>query len=944
MRGHSILIPILNFVTILELLMPPDHWERVQSVFFSVADMPLEERPALLDAACADDCELRAEVELLLASDGRGTHPIADAIANEAALLDAATPHAAATTSMEGSMIGPWRVIRELGHGGMGTVYLAARADEEYEAQAAIKVVRRGLDTDFILHRFRRERQILAGLEHPNIARMFDGGTGEGGNPYFVMEYVDGLSITRYATEHKLTVEERVRLCLPVCSAVAYAHRHFIVHRDLKPGNILIDGGGVPKLLDFGVSKLLQSDHTEAREQDMLTPDYASPEQILGDPITLASDVYSLGVVIYELLAQARPYRIERCSPEAWERAICQDPVQLPSVAATGDGSLARCLKGDLDSIILHAIQREPGRRYPTMELLADDLQRFLEHRPISAGPDSNSYRFGKFIRRNRVSTALGATAALALLAATIVAMQQANVAHERFQDVRKLATAFVFDVEDAVRPLPGSTRVRELIARTGVDYLNRLSRSSARDWDLKRELASAWLRIGIVQGGLDSSNLGDPSAALISFGNARRLLEEVQRHDPSDARAALGCMIVLYQTSDVQRSMGRSDAAIASAQEGLRVASSPPAGDSKNPDVLLYTGLLHLDMARLRRDGDDLAGAESEAAAGARLLRQTVAARPENREAQLGLSNLDASLGTIKHALGRPKEALASYRSGVAVLEALCRRYPSDTLARRELMFAYGHVGDTLGNPGFNDLGDSAGAFQAYGKMAEQAKFLYDADPADAHALGDYGIALLRLGIVTPRDGPLRKQTLESSRALLKRATEKNPKNRMLATHSIWVETELGNYPAAIALAEKMLSTAPDELSAVRLMESAVRPLAEEQARKGQRQEALATVGHPLHWAARTNAAVPQRRDSFACIARAWQTAGSVYEIFAEGETGESAAADRATARLWYQRALDEWRKIEVKSLVPRSVAEMKAAERALAPGGLDRKEQAHR
>jgi len=925
--------------------MPLDHWERVQSVFLSVADMPLEERPALLDAACAGNSQLRAEVESLLASDGRGTHPISAAIANEAALLGAATRNAAATPGMEGTMIGHWRVIRELGHGGMGTVYLAARADQEYEAQAAIKLVRRGLDTDFILHRFRRERQILARLEHPNIARMFDGGTKDDGQPYFVMEYVDGLSITRYAAEHNLTLEDRIRLCLPVCSAVAYAHRNFIVHRDLKPGNILINAGGVPKLLDFGVSKLLQSDQPEAIEQDMLTPDYASPEQILGGPVTLASDVYSLGVVLYELLTHARPHRIERFTPQALERAICQDPVLPPSVAATGDGSLTRRLKGDLDSIVLCAIQREPARRYPSIELLAEDLRCFLEYRPVSARPHSTSYRIGKFARRHRLSAGLGAVAVLVVLLAAFVAAQQTLIAHQRFQDVRKLATAFVFDVEDAVRPLPGSTRVRQLIARTGVDYLNRLSRSSARDWDLKRELASAWLRIGIVQGGQDSSNLGDPGGALVSFGNAARLLDEVQRHDPADAKTALDRMTVFYETSDVQWSMGRNKDAVVSAQEGLGIAASLTVADAKNLDLMQRTGLLHLALTRLRQEAGDLRRAESEATAGTRLLRPMAEARPENREAQFGLSNLDARLGSVKAALGHPDDALASYRSGVAVLEALCRRYPSDTLARRELMFAYGHVGDTLGNPSFNNLGDSPGAFQAYQKMAEQAKFLYDADQADARALGDYGIALLRLGVATPRAGPLRKETLEGSRAFLKRAAEKNPKNKMIATHMIWVETELGHYSVAIAVGEKNLSSLPDDLSALRLMESAVRPLAEEQARKGHRQDALATLDHSLHWATRADAAVPQRPDAFTAVARAWQTAGSVYAILAGGETGEGAAADRAAARLWYQRALAEWRKVEQnKLLVPRFAAEMRVAERALAPGSLDREDRTHR
>ncbi len=550
--------------------MLPDQWERIQSIFLSVADKPPQERASLLEAACGDDCHLRGEVELLLESDSHETSGIFAAIATEAALV---TQHPG--LSIEGTRVGPWRLVRELGHGGMGTVYLAARADREYEAQVAIKLVRQGLDTDFILHRFRRERQILAGLEHPNIARMFDGGTQSDGIPYFVMEYVDGSWITRYAAEHKLSVEDRVRLFIPVCSAVAYAHRHFIVHRDLKPPNILIDRAGVPKLLDFGVSKLLHSDQTERADQDMLTPDYASPEQIVGDPVTLAADLYSLGAVLYELLTHNRPRHIERCSPVAIERAICQDPVAPPSVSAANDRSLARRLKGDLDSIILKAVQKKPSNRYASVDLLAEDLQRFLDHRPVKARPASTRYRVAKFVRRNRLSVALAAMVALAVVAGAVVERRQSVIAQQRSEDVRKLATSVVFDVDDAVRSLPGSTRARQLIARTGIDYLTNLSSNSAGDWDLKRELAAAWTRIGASKGGLNSSNLGDAGAALVSFGKASKLLDEVQQHDPFDAKAALERIFLLYETSNVQWTLGRYKDATASARAGLRMPQS---------------------------------------------------------------------------------------------------------------------------------------------------------------------------------------------------------------------------------------------------------------------------------------------------------------------------------------------------------------------------------
>jgi len=394
--------------------MPPAYeWNEIQGIFLKVVDLASAARSVVLEQMCSGDPELRAEVESLLRADETseatlGT-AIASAIQTEAvSLLD--------TSRAEGKRLGSYRLIREIGRGGMGCVYLAQRADEQYESDVAIKVVRPGLDTDFILRRFRRERQILARLHHPNIAQLFDGGT-ENKTPYLVMEYVQGSRITKYVEERRLSVEDRVRLFLPVCSAVEYAHRAFIVHRDLKPGNILVDATGTPKLLDFGLSKLLHSelpDPADPQELAMATPDYASPEQIMGDPVTAASDVYSLGAVLYELLSGARPHRIDHTGPAALEHAICVAPTVPPSAAARHIPGLARRLAGDLDAIVLHAMQKDPEQRYSSVERLADDLRRHLAHWPVAAHGDSPSYRLAKFVRRNILHVVLvGAAAAV---------------------------------------------------------------------------------------------------------------------------------------------------------------------------------------------------------------------------------------------------------------------------------------------------------------------------------------------------------------------------------------------------------------------------------------------------------------------------------------------------------------------------------------------------
>ena len=311
--------------------MTPGRWRQLDELFHQALEQPEAERLAWIENACVGDPELKSELLSLLASDDAGGGKFLGSHVEHAVRAMASEP-TQQPVSPEGRRIGPYRLIRELGRGGMGAVYLAARADEQYESRVAIKLVRPGLDTEFILKRFRRERQILARLEHPNVARMLDGGTTPEGVPYIVMEYVDGATwITKYAAEKRLSVEDKLKLFLPVCAAVSHAHRHFVVHRDLKPGNILIAREGTPKLLDFGISKLLHmGDASETREVHLMTPDYASPEQITGDPVTIASDVYSLGAVLYELLTGKRPHQIENCRPLELEKAICQAETVTP--------------------------------------------------------------------------------------------------------------------------------------------------------------------------------------------------------------------------------------------------------------------------------------------------------------------------------------------------------------------------------------------------------------------------------------------------------------------------------------------------------------------------------------------------------------------------------------------------------------------------------------
>lgn len=362
-------------------MISPERWRRVQEIFLAVADLPAAERTSALEAACSGDADLKGEVESLLDSDARSQETLNTAIEEAAARLlesDAAVP---------GAYVGPYRLVREIGRGGMGVVFLAVREDDPNKAEVAVKLIRPGLDTDFILRRFRKERQILARLRHSNIARLLDAGLTKGNIPYLVLEYVQGSWITRYALQRRLGIEARLKLFQPVCAAVAYVHAAFIIHRDLKPGNILVDGAGVPKLLDFGISKLLRSgpvDPGESQSVGFATPDYASPEQMLGEPVTVATDVYSLGAVLYEMLTGLKPHRLEHVPPLQMERVICEEPVAPPSEVVR-DLARARRLRGDLDRIVGCAMDKDPARRYPTVDLLLVDLQRHARHEPLVA-------------------------------------------------------------------------------------------------------------------------------------------------------------------------------------------------------------------------------------------------------------------------------------------------------------------------------------------------------------------------------------------------------------------------------------------------------------------------------------------------------------------------------------------------------------------------------
>ena len=457
------------------LAMTAERWERIQALFHEASVVRREERAAYLQARCADDPALFGEVETLLHD-----------IDSSDDLLGGAVQEAAAQVlaTRDGDRIGPYAIERRLGEGGMGAVYLAARDDDQYHKKVAIKLVRSELRTTEIVGRFRSERQILANLDHPGIARLLDGGATASGGPYVVMEFVDGVPIDEYCAAGGLSVKARLQLFLKVCAAVAYAHRNLVVHRDIKPANILVTKDGEPKLLDFGIAKLLTPDalteypRTMAHER-LMTPDYASPEQIRGEPITTATDIYSLGMLLYELLTGVRPFRTEGLRPTECERLICEATPAKPSAA----GDRRRELEGDLDGIILMALRKEPSRRYGSVEQVAEDIVRHLDGLPVTARPDTWRYRAGKFASRHRLAVAASMVVFLTLVTAVVLttAAERTAVAaraqsQRRFQEMLAMANSSLFEIHDAIVALPGSTPARAVLVRRALGYLDFLA------------------------------------------------------------------------------------------------------------------------------------------------------------------------------------------------------------------------------------------------------------------------------------------------------------------------------------------------------------------------------------------------------------------------------------------------------------------------------------
>lgn len=807
-------------------------FERLQDLVAQALEREPAQRAAFLRAVGGDDPEVRAEAESLLGYEREG-----DALLENSALAllgDSDEPPGPGAGELRpGDQLGDGRIIGLLGEGGMSEVYLAE--DTRLGRRVALKLLKPRLGDDAAGRRFRHERKVLAALNHPNIARLYGGTVTPEGRSYLVMEYVEGERLDRYCETHRLKVAERLRLFRKICAAVAYAHQNLVVHRDLKPANIRVTPEGEPKLLDFGIAKLLDPEGSPRADLTVtmfaaMTPEYASPEQARGEAITTASDVYSLGVVLYEMLCGQRPYQLKGRRSDELVRAICEEEAPRPSTVARDSGGepparVHRLLKGDLDNIVARALRKEPARRYPSVAELAEDLRRHGEGLPVSARRDTLGYRAGKFARRNRVLVVAVALVGLALVGGLFATAREARRANRRFGDVRRLANMILFELEPQISHLSGSTAARSTLVRRSLEYLDSLSQEAGNDRELRRELATAYQKVGNVQGNPTVSNLGDIKGALKSIRKARDLRLELAAGDPRDARArhelalsyedlgdiawwsddtdgaltnyraalalrrALmaeqplsvefrrGFGSVLTCLADVYSWNNQHAEALAALGEALPALQAVADGQPNDPEARINVVRCWVRLGIAHRDAGEFAAGEAEFERAAATMAAVVEREPDNQSARLEewyVAFCQCELFRDQPDLAR---GLAAGPRMVSLAEELVRKDPKNTLCEHNLASSYNVYGEILLRAGQSE--EAVGAFQ---KALGIDQALAEGSPENGEYPHSIGALRMNLGAAYLALGRLAQAEAEEAQAhaLLTVSANKDPGNSM--------------------------------------------------------------------------------------------------------------------------------------------------------------------
>ncbi|MBC7926184.1 MAG: protein kinase [Bryobacteraceae bacterium] len=769
--------------------------DRLKEIFLIASEAPPEMRGRLLDDWCKTDPELRQKVAQLLRSDEQTGHEFSVPLLQQQIL--------SSEVILSGRTVGKYVLRERIGQGGMGSVYLAERSDETFVKRVAVKLVSATMFSREAEERLRRERQVLANLDHPFIARLLDGGIADFGPMYLVMEYIEGLAITEFSRREELSVEDCLRLFLDVCEAVSFAHRNLVIHRDLKPANILVTSDGKPHLLDFGIAKLLSPAESDASLTmtglHPMTPQYASPEQFLGMPITTASDVYSLGLILYELLAGARPYSLNRGSVEDMVRTVCEtSPRPLNQNAA-------KPVASDLEAIVMKALRREPDLRYGSVEAFAADINRFMTGLPVSVVQGSTRYKVTKFLRRNRLpvtvaslllltmSAGIGATTWQAQIArqqraraekeALQARQQQARAeesvvrenaarrnaeasareaeaqreqavtqqqkADSRFRDIRALSTAFLFEFDAAITDVIGAEKGRSLVVAKGLEYLDKLSREMQSDESLQEEVASAYERLADIQGNIYLSNQGEFRKAQELYERAltirKRLADAHPRDLPPKRALALAHSKLadgLFTRGDIKASLTNHSTARA------LLVQLKSSGDNSEA---VRTGLLRVQsrLCTLLIPAGDLDGSKANCNQAVEGSRQHLAANP-------GLPAARAIFAAALYGQAAYYRATKDYPAAIRLLEDVAREFgelyranPKNSSYGKNTAGAYTLIGNS-----WTALGNRVKAVENHEQSLDVLRAMLRIAPDDVRLKTSFGFASTSLAPVLLKEG----------------------------------------------------------------------------------------------------------------------------------------------------------------------------------------------
>ncbi len=791
--------------------MTPERWRRVETVFQNALDIAPENRERFVAEACADDENLRRDVEGLIeryeAADEFLEQPAVDLkqiAGNEHPTLLREVLDGSAHGLQSGARIGAYRILGELGRGGMGAVYLAERADGDFRKLVAVKVVKRGMDTDFVLRRFQHERRALAALDHPNIARLLDAGATDDGLPYIIMEHVEGQDIDHYCDERKLSIEARLRLFLAVCAGVSHAHQSLIIHRDIKPSNILVTSDGTPKLLDFGIAKILNPTLADAPFEHtvtalrMLTPDYASPEPVRGERVTTASDVYSLGVLLYLLLTGRSPYHFRTHQLEEIARVVCEQNPLRPSVAidasapengahvenARGGGEtivgratkgapvgrrrdtdardavggspsldelararssapdrLRRSLADDLDNIVLKALRKEPTRRYASVEQFAEDIERHLEGLPVRARADTFTYRSRKFVRRNKAGLAAAVGVALSLVGGLTATTWQWRVAQ----------------VERARAEAEGE-------------------RAKNRFEDLRRLTHSMMFEMHDAVSNLE----GSTSARQLLAQRTLEYLDGLAREAGDDPTLQTELVIAYINLGDVQGNpfypnIGDAAGALESYRKAQAIAARLAQAAPADERARRRLWLTQLKMGDMQAFTGDMGGAKESFSRAQANIEELAAAYPANVTLRQDLGSSYDRSGSIRLATGDARAALDSFRRALAIFEELSAKEPANDALRRNVASTYGKIGSAQ-----LKIGDLDESLNSYHRLVELNRARLADDPGNAVTRDDLAGSIGALGEAQIANGDVNgaRQSLSEQLRMYREMSVADPAN----------------------------------------------------------------------------------------------------------------------------------------------------------------------